>query len=252
MDQYHDKEYKVHVYETGPDGKINLFSILDFLQDIASDHAEKLGFGREDLIRKNHFWVLSRIYVVVTEWPLWEDTIIVRTWHKGVDKLFGMRDFEIFFPDGKRIASAASSWLVIDRDSKKIQRLDGVLNSGSRMVDALPRNAGKIDKAAEDGVISPSFRVRLSDLDMNLHTNNTRYLNWVTDTYDLSFSLKNSPFSAEINYLAESMYGDEILIQTSPVISANNLYDHSVYKISDPKTGKREICRIRLAWKEYK
>ena len=62
----------------------------------------------------------------------------------------------------------------------------------------------------------------------------------------------NSPCSAEINYLAESVYGDEILIQTSPVNSANNLYDHSVYKISDPKTGKREICRIRLAWNEYK
>ena len=30
-----------------------------------------------------------------------------------------------------------------------------------------------------------NFRVKVSDLDVNLHTNNVRYIKWVTDTYDL-------------------------------------------------------------------
>ena len=80
---------------------------------------------------------------------------------------------------------------------------------------ALPRNATKLEKAADEGIISPGFRVKISDLDINLHTNNARYLKWVTDTYDLDFSMKNVPCSAEINYLAESVYDDEIYIQTS-------------------------------------
>jgi acyl-ACP thioesterase len=230
---------------------MNLFSILDLLQDIASDHAEMLGFGREDLIKKNQFWVLSRIYLVVNEFPVWEDTITVRTWHKGVDRLFGMRDFEIKFPDGKHIASAASSWLVIDRDSKKIQRLDTVLNSNSRMIDALPRNAAKLEKIQEENVISSSFRVKVSDLDVNLHTNNTRYLKWVTDTYDLDFSLKNAPFSVEINYLSESVYGDEIAISTAIGAPDRVIHDHCVFRIDGMGSEKRELCRIRLFWKEY-
>jgi hypothetical protein len=41
-----EKEYRVHVYETGPNGKLNLYSLFNYLQDIASDHAVKLGFGR--------------------------------------------------------------------------------------------------------------------------------------------------------------------------------------------------------------
>ncbi len=248
---YLEKEYKIHVYETGPGGHINLFSILDLLQDAASDHAEKLGFGREDLIRRNQFWVLSRIYVVISEWPLWEEQIIVRTWHKGVDKLFGMRDFNIFYPDGRQIGSAASSWLVIDRESKKIQRLDSVLNSDSMMTDALPRNAGKLDKPDEEGVDSPFFRVRVSDLDLNLHTNNSRYLKWVTDTYDLDFSLKNAPYSVEINYLAESVFGDEIVIRTSGGNDDRKVFDHSVFRVNGTEFEKRELCRIRLIWKEY-
>lgn len=247
-----EKEYRVHVYETGPNGRISLYSVLDLMQDIASDHAEMLGFGREDLIRNNRYWVLSRIYVVINEWPLWEDKIVVRTWHKGVDKLFGMRDFEIFRPGDTPLISAASSWLVIDRDSKKIQRPDNGLANNSRSVSALPRNAEKLGRMPENGRMSDPFKVRISDLDVNLHTNNTRYLKWVTDTYDLAFSMNNAPISAEINYLAESVYGDEILIETAANPNDAKIHDHCIFKTGGSRAEKKEICRIRLNWNEYK
>ncbi len=64
--QHFEKEYRIHVYETGPDGKINLYSLFDFLQDMASEHAVRLGFGRNDLMKENHLWVLSRMYVVIS------------------------------------------------------------------------------------------------------------------------------------------------------------------------------------------
>lgn len=248
--KYFEKEYKIHVYETGPDGKINLYSFFDFFQDMASEHAVRLGFGRDYLLKENHIWVLSRIYAVITEWPVWEDTIVIRTWHKGTDKLFGIRDFEVFYPDGRRIASAASSWLIIDRETKKLQRPDKILTnpSGLYPVNALPRNAAKLEKSSDGGVISPGFKVKISDLDINLHTNNVRYLKWVTDTYDLDFSIKNVACSAEINYLAESVYDDEISIQTSAEKNDNNVYDHSIFR----KNDNRELCRIRLVWKEGK
>jgi medium-chain acyl-[acyl-carrier-protein] hydrolase len=243
-----EKEYKIHVYETGPDGKLNLFSLFDFLQDIASEHAVRLGFGRDDLMKENHFWVLSRIYAVISIWPKWEDTIVIRTWHKGTDKLFGMRDFEAFFPDGRPIASAASSWLIVDRSTKKIQRPDKILTDLFPVPpkNALPRNAAKLEQAVEDGIILPDFRVKISDLDINLHTNNVRYLKWVTDTYDLDFSMKNVIWSAEINYLAESVYNDEITIRKSVGKDDKTLFDHSIFRKNDNK----ELCRIRLCWKD--
>ena len=55
----------------------------------------------------------------------------------------------------------------------------------------------------------------MSDLDVNLHTNNVKYLKWVSDTYNLDFVMKNVPRSAEINYLAESQFNEEIIIKTS-------------------------------------
>ncbi len=83
-----EKEYRIHVYETGPDERVNLCSLFNYMQDIASEHAVKLGFGRDDLMKKNHFWVLSRMYAVISDRPFWDETIIVKTWPNGTDNVF--------------------------------------------------------------------------------------------------------------------------------------------------------------------
>jgi acyl-ACP thioesterase len=109
--QQFEKEYHVHVYEMGPDGRVNLHSLFNYMQDIASDHAVTLGYGRDDLMKQNHFWVLSRMYARLVSWPVWNETVIVRTWPNGVDKLFAMRNYELMYKDGRKIGSASSSWL---------------------------------------------------------------------------------------------------------------------------------------------
>ena len=58
--------------------------------------------------------------------------------------------------------------------------------------------------------------------------------------------MKNFPSSAEINYLAESEYGNEIIIKTSAERMNGTLYNHSVFRTDDYK----ELCRIRIEWKE--
>jgi acyl-ACP thioesterase len=246
-----EKEYSIHVFETGPDGKLNLYSLFNFMQDIASDHAVKLGFGRDDLMRDNRFWVLSRMYAVITKWPSWEDTVIVKTWPNGTDKLFALRNYEVRYPDDGHIASGTSSWLILDRTTKKVQRPDPILtqyNPNLRQDDSPIRYACKLEPGAEDAHISQQFRVKISDLDINLHTNNVQYLKWVSDSYDLDFVMKNFPQSAEINYLAESLYDQDIMIRTSVEKENNKFYNHSIFRTNDNK----ELCRIRIEWNEEK
>src|SRR5665647_751666 len=183
-----EKEYRIHVYETGPDGRLNLYSLFNYMQDIASDHAVKLGFGKDDLMRDNRFWVLSRMYAFITEWPLWEETISLKTWPNGTDKLFALRNYDVRYSDGRQIATGTSSWLILDRTTKKVQRPDSILtqyNPDIQLENSLVRFASKIDPSAEDGINSPVYKIRVSDIDVNLHTNNVQYLKWVYDTYSL-------------------------------------------------------------------
>jgi medium-chain acyl-[acyl-carrier-protein] hydrolase len=243
-----EKEYSIHVYETGPNGKLNLYSLFNYMQDIASDHAIKLGFGRDDLMRDNCFWVLSRMYAEISTWPLWEEKIIIKTWPNGTDKLFALRNYEVNYVDGRHIASGTSSWLILDRTTKKIQRPESILSKYNR--DLQPKSspvryATKIEAAGDEGEQSRPFRVSVSDLDVNLHTNNVRYLKWVYDTYSLDFVNGNNPQSAEINYLAESMFNEEMVVSSSFEKGNMGLHNHSVSRTSDNK----ELCRIRIAWK---
>lgn len=244
----YEKEYTVHVYETGPDGRLNLYSFFDYLQDVASDHAVKLGFGREDLLKHNNLWVLSRIYAEISCWPQWGERITIKTWPRGTDKLFALRDFEARKPGGELIALATSSWLIVDRDTKRIQRPDDTLtmyNSLLRQEKAISRNSAKLEPTSPDNPKKPGFNVRISDLDINMHVNNTRYLKWVVDSYDLDFILNHAPISAELNYLAESHINDNISVLISEDKVINNSFNHSVIRTSD----NTELCRLRINWK---
>jgi medium-chain acyl-[acyl-carrier-protein] hydrolase len=248
INQY-QKEYKIPVYEIGADGKINPHSLFNYFQDIASEQAKKLGFGMDDLMKDNHFWVLSRMAARIEIWPGWEETIIVRTWPRGTDKIFAVRDYEASFPDGRIISSATSSWLIVDITSRRVQRPDYVLtkyNSGTEVKSAIERNAAKLEPVDETGKKSLPFRVRHSDLDINLHTNNAMYIKWITDSYDLDFRMSHFPSSFEINYLAESRWDDEIYLRSAPDKINGEYYNHSLVRSVD----NTELCRMRIGWKD--
>ncbi|MGE5419554.1 MAG: acyl-[acyl-carrier-protein] thioesterase [Chloroflexota bacterium] len=240
-----EKPYRIHVYETGPNGKLNIQSLFNYMQDIASDHAENLGYGRNDLTEHNSFWVLSRLYAEIYHLPEWEDDIVIRTWPNGTDRLFALRNYEIMYPDGHILAYASSSWLILDKVTKKVQRPE-ILFAGR----ILPtpekfeiRNATKLEAAVEQGETNLCFRIKTSDLDINLHTNNAVYLRWISDSYDLGFLMKNDPQSIEINYLAESKYDEEVIIRTSA--DGEGSFNHSIFRKDDNK----ELCRVRMVWK---
>jgi len=56
--------------------------------------------------------------------------------------------------------------------------------------------------------------------------------------------MKNFPSSAEINYLAESQFEEEIEIKTSEKLMNGTVFNHSIFRTSDNK----ELCRIRIVW----
>jgi medium-chain acyl-[acyl-carrier-protein] hydrolase len=243
----YEKDYTVHVYETGPNGRLSLFSLFDYFQDIASDHAVRLGYGRDDLLKQNNFWVLSRIYAEISHWPSWGESLVVKTWPRGTEGLFALRDYEARYSDGRSVARATSSWLIIDRNTRRIKRPDNTLsryNSDLPRETALSRNAMKLEPVVSENQSKMLLRVRISDLDLNLHTNNVRYLKWVIDSYDLDFMINNVPLSAEINYLSESHYDDNISIMVSEGKENGKIFDHSIMRTSD----NIELCRVRIRW----
>ena len=107
-------DFRVKTYDTYPNGKLSIPSLLDFLQEAAGLHAIKLKFGMHDLNARNETWVLSRMRVEIERWPERGDAIVVETWPKGMDRLFAVRDFLVFDEKGEILARSSSYWLLIN------------------------------------------------------------------------------------------------------------------------------------------
>jgi hypothetical protein len=54
--------------------------------------------------------------------------------------------------------------------------------------------------------------VRLSDLDVNGHVNNARYLEWIFDCYDDEFVKSHVPGFLQVNYVGETTLGDTVAL----------------------------------------
>jgi acyl-ACP thioesterase len=198
--------------------QISLVGLLNLLQDTAWIHAEHLGWGYDALIEKGTIWVLSRQKVVMKEWPMWQEKVTVNTWPRRSSGLMAVREFEILAEDRngirRRVGECSTSWLVLDWNTRKIQKLDRI------MVGMPTRSEGILDIAAErvpprsDLAEIARFEVRNSDLDVNGHVNNTRYAQWVTDTLSLDELKRYAVDEYDVNFLAETGVGDTIVIES--------------------------------------
>lgn len=200
---------EVASYQVNPDGNVSLTSLADLLQEIAWKHADSADFG-QNLRSSNQIWILSRLEIKVEKLPKWGDSVQLFTGGRGADKLFAFREFLVRDSDEKVLARAMSSWLLVNSDTKRILKPESVLPP--ELFDPTKKPEWQPEKIPllGDLIASESVIVRLSDLDLNNHVNNTSYIRWVED---LLFDHKIHPSNLAINYLAECMVGDLVQIQ---------------------------------------
>ena len=90
-----EQQFQVRSYEIDSRGKAKFTSILNYLQESASNHATRLGVSVVDLFPKNLTWVLSRYHIKIFKYPSWNESIKINTWPSEMDNLFALREFEI-------------------------------------------------------------------------------------------------------------------------------------------------------------
>ena len=109
-------------YDTDASWRLKPVSFMNLAQEAAGCHAVHLGFGYDDLIASNTAWILSRMHIEFVDTPKWRDEVTLQTWHKGLNRLFFLRDFIMTDGDGKPLVKATSSWLVLNLETRKLVR----------------------------------------------------------------------------------------------------------------------------------
>jgi len=201
--------------------KLTLDAVFQYFQEAAISHAENLGVGREEMAVTKQGWVLSRISVLVDRRPAYGETVTVRTWPRGGEKLFAVRDFDIRDNSGKAAISSRSMWLIVDIEKRRPLRPQSVMNAlpQNEGINALPAGcAGPAALEERANLQKAGERIALyTDVDYNGHVNNVRYIQWIQDTLGAQLMESAEKMRLDINYMNEILMDEVVEIMYAPI-----------------------------------
>lgn len=241
------KNFRIAGHEVGPGGEVRPSTLLDYLQEIAGDHASTWKLSVTDLLPQGRTWVLARYHLAFHRFPGVAEDVVVETWPSNLTRMFAMRDFQVDDASGLPVLRASSSWAMLDLSNRKPMLLDKVVPADYK-VDrhALVTTFPPLPKVE---VVDQEVRlpVTLRDLDMNVHVNHVVYVQWALETIPLPLFLSHRLSSLEVAYRAEARHGHVILSQRSPAVMSEDGTACFAHAIVHAETGT-ELTRLRTTW----
>ena len=212
MSKILSEEHIITCYEADANQFMRPTAMLDLMQEAANVNASTLGFGYDEMINSNMAWVLSRTHVKFVNTPKWRQEVNLKTWHKGVSKLFHLRDFILSDKEGNPLVLATTSWLIIDLNTRRLVR-NSALAMSDTAIDAIETPADKVVIPVDiEPELVRKHPVTWSEVDTNGHVNNVKYAVWALDAVKAE-DIKERPLKEMlINYDAEVMPGDTVKI----------------------------------------
>ncbi len=243
LSQY-SQEFTIGSFDSDWHGNAKLTSICNYLQEIAGNHVDQIGQGMDDLNQKNHAWVLSRMRIKIIRPAKWKECIRIETFPTGIKGLFGARDFRIYDQANKIIALASSYWLVVDLKSHRPMRPNQIVKHMplGNYPEVFDDELEKLAPVSDQAKLIEEIKVHYSDIDINRHVNNVKYLKWLIDAFSSETLIEKQILELEINFLHELKLGEHIQI-----FQEQNDHQHMSCKITSKTTGK-ENCRAQITF----
>ncbi len=231
------KTFHINTADVDAKKQASLQSICRYLQEMAALHANELDLGFHDMMKEKRAWLMAQMAVRIERFPRFLESINVTTWSNGPDGRYAMRDFVITDAAGAEIARASSTWFVVDIEQKRICRLDGYFDDYEfNDIDyALGRKPERI-KPMKEADMEEEIKARYSDIDINGHVNNVRYVDMVLDMFHTDFRMSHDIYEIEMNFLKETREGDvlgNMLKEVEPESEyLHCLFNRSIEKVS--------------------
>ncbi|EES06498.1 hypothetical protein BDA96_04G095500 [Sorghum bicolor] len=215
------QDFSIRSYEIGADRTASIETLMNHLQETALNHVKSAGllgdgFGSTpEMSKRNLFWVVSQMQVLVEKYPCWGDTVGIDTWVSGHGKNGMRRDWHLHDRStGQTILRATSKWVMMHKHTRKLARipdevrteiapyffeLTAIADEDSRKLPKLPGNG----EARARKYVRRGLTPRWSDLDLNQHVNNVRYIGWILESAPISIFENHELASIVLDYKRE-------------------------------------------------
>ena len=186
-------------------------AILEVMQEMAGIHGTLIGVGRNALLKQGVVWVLTRVEVVMDRYPKIGDTISIETFPMPVRRWFFPRYFIFRDEHGDEIGRAGSLWVLLDISTRKMAKPDiaaALMPDNSDLLAplGLPATVTEVSGTLETATHTPVY----TDLDINGHVNNTKYMDWCCNALGIDTMKENCLSRFDVNYNLEILPGQQI------------------------------------------
>lgn len=193
--------FTVNVMDLDCTGRMKMPAVLDYMQRIAEEHADAIGVGRRDTLRHGYVWLVGRTHVCMDRLPQLDQTFSLTTWPGDHSRMTCPRYFEFQDASGASIGRAAMIWTLVHVQTRRITAPDKTplpireWESAPAPMD-LPERLLALQTVDRSVVRRPVY----SDLDVNGHVNNARYVDWICDLFAPDDYQRRTMMDLQINY----------------------------------------------------
>ena len=213
---------KTNWHDTDAERNVRASKIVEYMQETANRQCEQSGLPLEKMRDERGLaFILGALSLNVHK-PLhaYED-IEVRTWCKEAKSYIFQRFFEVV-REGEIVAEAASTWVLIDLEKKTMVRadscdfFDGCFYYDDPVDPAVLLPKARISKETQLYEVGKR-RIVYSDIDYNMHMNNTHYPDMICDFLSEMTNADGAYRVAKmsLSYVKESALGATLTVMRS-------------------------------------
>lgn len=182
-------QHTIQYYEADAKQQITLPMLINVSLEASTQQAASLHIGEEEVHAQGLGWIILETEVNITSLPMVHDNVTVKTWVEEANSFFSVRHFEVSMGDDVMV-EIKMLFALLDMVSRKLTRIpesfiDALEPKAVKRVARLAKNTLWAD--GEEWTGTQSYAVRYNDIDTNLHVNNSRYYEWVSDVLGADF-----------------------------------------------------------------
>ena len=202
----------VSTFDNDFKNRLRYANLLKYMQDAAQVHATLLGLGHTYLQQFQYAWILGRMKIKMERTLYLGETFTITTFPGKKIKYVFPRYFLFHDKEGKRIGTASSLWTIFDVAKREVvMSLEKVAYPEMDYLERPLEHPSQI--AIEPLTQQFQLTTHYSDIDTNLHANNTNYVEWMFNALDIQWLKTHYPRNIQINYLKEIGYHKQIKLE---------------------------------------
>lgn len=186
--------------------------LMRWLQEASIAHTEALGAGRAKTLDKGALWVVCRVRLEIENLPCYDETVTLSSWAGDTMRVLFPRYYEMTDESGTPLVKASAVWLLMDAKKRKMvfpENYDVVV-PGIRTGREIPLSFGVSLGEQEK---TKRFKVAYSQVDINGHMNNAKYLDCMEDVLGKDFLDTHMLKTLEIEFKSEIKYGASVRLE---------------------------------------